>query len=141
MQIGATSALPSRNYQVVNSNHTRDDVIVTLQQPQAELRLLPRCLKGYKLSICTKKKGKKRFVQLAMLTHQHPRLVNLQRSSIWISLPLRSVGLIKLKGCKTWVLASGKQMQPVGFNTGTHKSLLRLLGLILDNNQGTALYF
>lgn len=46
------AALPSRNHQVVNGNHTSDYVIVTLQQPQAKLRLLPRCFEGCKFSLC-----------------------------------------------------------------------------------------
>lgn len=49
---GIFVALPSRNHQVVNSNHTGDYVIVTLQQPQAKLCLLPRRFEGCKFSFC-----------------------------------------------------------------------------------------
>lgn len=47
-----SAAVPSRNHQVVNSNHAGNDVIVTLQQPQAKPRLLPKCFEGFKLDIC-----------------------------------------------------------------------------------------
>lgn len=46
------AALPSGNHQVVNSNHTSDYVIVTIQQPQAKLCLLPRRFEGCKFSFC-----------------------------------------------------------------------------------------
>lgn len=46
------AASPSRNHQVVNGNHASDYVIVTLQQPQAKLRLLPRRFVGCKFSFC-----------------------------------------------------------------------------------------
>lgn len=52
---GIFSALPSRNHQVVNSNHAGDYVIVALQPPQAKLCLLPRGFKGCKFSFCKKK--------------------------------------------------------------------------------------
>lgn len=45
-------ALPSRNHHAVNSNHTGDDVIVTLQPPQAKLCLLPRQFEGCKFGFC-----------------------------------------------------------------------------------------
>lgn len=34
-------ALPSRNHHAVDGDHTGDNVVVALQAPQAELRLLP----------------------------------------------------------------------------------------------------
>lgn len=49
---GFFPALPSRNHQVVNGNHTGDYVIVTLQQPQAKLCLLPRGFEGCELGFC-----------------------------------------------------------------------------------------
>lgn len=54
---GFFPALPSRHHQVVNSNHTGNYVVVTLEQPQAKPRLLPRRFEGCKFSYCKYKKN------------------------------------------------------------------------------------
>lgn len=84
------TALPSRNNQVVNSNHTGDNVIVALQQPQAEPRLLPGRLEGYEFCFCKKKK---KVCAISNVASPEPQLVNLHTSSIWISLPMWGAAL------------------------------------------------